>query len=233
MTVVSVLDTQTILSTTETTEQSATEIAAEEAEEQQIEFLNILLTQLANQNPLDPMDTDDFTSQLTQYSQLEQQIETNEQLYVISDLLSQSTQSASFSYIGQTVEVASNVGVVQDGEAVWTYAVDSDATDVLITVVNDDGDIIYEDEGSFSSGSHTVTLSTDDYDIEESEALTFYATATDSDGEVVDEQITSHITIDGVWSDDDQIYLTAGSVSVLVDGVLKVLESGTITEDAA
>jgi flagellar basal-body rod modification protein FlgD len=43
-------------------------------------FLGILLTQLENQNPLDPVDTTEFTSQLVSYSQLEQLINMNAKL---------------------------------------------------------------------------------------------------------------------------------------------------------
>lgn len=54
------------------------------------QFLQILMTQLKNQNPLDPMDVKDFTAQLTSYSQLEQQIETNTKLESLTSLLSSS-----------------------------------------------------------------------------------------------------------------------------------------------
>jgi len=42
------------------------------AAELQFDYLNLLVTQLQNQNPLDPMDTNEMSSQLTQFAQLEQ-----------------------------------------------------------------------------------------------------------------------------------------------------------------
>ena len=41
-------------------------------------FLQLLTTQLKNQNPLDPLDTNQFTAQLVQFSGVEQQLKTNE-----------------------------------------------------------------------------------------------------------------------------------------------------------
>lgn len=52
------------------------------------DFLQLLMTQLANQNPLDPTDPTEFTSQLATFSSLEQQISTNDTLTSISDNLS-------------------------------------------------------------------------------------------------------------------------------------------------
>jgi flagellar basal-body rod modification protein FlgD len=43
-------------------------------------FLQLLTTQLRNQNPLDPLDTNQFTQQLVQFAQVEQQMKSNDQL---------------------------------------------------------------------------------------------------------------------------------------------------------
>jgi flagellar basal-body rod modification protein FlgD len=52
------------------------------------DFLKLLMTQLTNQNPLDPTDPTEFTSQLATYSGLEQQISTNTTLSTMSDTMS-------------------------------------------------------------------------------------------------------------------------------------------------
>src|ERR1700710_190147 len=49
-------------------------------------FLTLLTTQLKNQNPLDPLDTNQFTSQLVQFAQVEQQLKSNEQLSTLVSL---------------------------------------------------------------------------------------------------------------------------------------------------
>ena len=52
------------------------------------DFLKLLMTQLTNQNPLDPQDPTEFTSQLATYSGLEQQINMNQTLTTMSDNMS-------------------------------------------------------------------------------------------------------------------------------------------------
>ena len=52
------------------------------------DFLKLLMTQLENQNPLDPTDPTEFTSQLATYSSLEQQISMNDTLTTMSDTMS-------------------------------------------------------------------------------------------------------------------------------------------------
>lgn len=52
------------------------------------EFLGLLMTQLTNQNPLDPTDTTEFTSQIVSYAGLEQQVNTNSYLSSMTDTMS-------------------------------------------------------------------------------------------------------------------------------------------------
>src|SRR6201985_2858476 len=69
-------------------------------------FLQLLTTQLQNQDPTSPMDTNQFTQQLVEYSQVEQQIDTNTNL---QSLITQGgTQNAAYapSYLGKNVTVS-------------------------------------------------------------------------------------------------------------------------------
>src|SRR5271157_361196 len=61
-------------------------------------FLQLLTTQLQNQNPLDPLDTNQFTQQLVQFASVEQQLKTNDQLTTLVSLqqTAQSTQALTF-----------------------------------------------------------------------------------------------------------------------------------------
>src|SRR5215471_20872951 len=68
-------------------------------------FLTLLTTQLKNQDPTSPMDSNQFTQQLVMYSQVEQQISTNDNL---KTLISQGTSSAATmaaAYLGKKVSV--------------------------------------------------------------------------------------------------------------------------------
>ncbi len=223
MSISSVLDTQQIISTTDVTDTTSNTTAAEEAEETRQQFLQMLLTQLQNQNPLDPMDTTEYAAQLSRYSQVEQLINMNESMATVETYLDDLTSTSTFSYVGQSVEIGSEVGVVQDDTATWSYAIDGAADNAYITITDGSGNVLYEDEGSTASGAQSYTLDASLVDdIEEGDALYFYVSAVDNEGNSYDTDVTSHLTVDGSWSDGDNVYLSAGSVSFLVSDVLKV-----------
>jgi flagellar basal-body rod modification protein FlgD len=57
-------------------------------------FLRLLLTQLQNQDPLDPMDNAGFIQQMTQFSSLEQLISIREAVEASTDILEQATENS-------------------------------------------------------------------------------------------------------------------------------------------
>lgn len=203
--------------------------AAQQAEEQQQDFLQLLLTQITNQNPLDPMDTSEFTAQVTRYSQLEQQLFTNEKLTVTNDLLRSSADAAGFTYIGQDVEVSTDIGVAQNGEAKWSYSVEGLADEVAITILDDNGAIVYQENGQKSVGAHALTVNTAELGVEDGSILYLAIAARDKDGGNVDTRTSSFAKVDGLWSDGSETFLTAGQVSFRTSDVLKVFNQSTTT----
>src|SRR6476620_1092951 len=67
------------------------------------QFLSLLTTQLKNQSPLDPLDTNQFTAQLVQFAGVEQQLKTNETLTSLLGLNSANTATAAVGFIGSTI----------------------------------------------------------------------------------------------------------------------------------
>ena len=68
-------------------------------------FLTLLTTQLKNQNPLDPLDTNQFTQQLVQFAQVEQQMKPNDQLATLVALQQTAQSTAALGFVGTTVAV--------------------------------------------------------------------------------------------------------------------------------
>ena len=228
MSVTSVLNTQTVLSSTSLTEteSSGSSTELDDVEQQKVDFLKLLLTQLENQNPLDPMDTDEYTAQLTRYSQLEQQIEINDKMDNVSSLLESSATADSFNYIGQVAEVSTDVGVVQDGEATWSYLVNGSAEDVYLTLADSSGKIVYQGAGSSGVGAQSFTFDATEEGVEDGEALTLYVRAVDDAEKSIDTEITSHMKVEGAWSDGaGGVYLSAGNISFAVSDVLSARSS--------
>src|SRR5438132_211559 len=80
-------------------------------------FLQLLTTQLKNQNPLDPLDTNQFTQQLVQFAQVEQQINMNQSLSALIALQTATQASAAMGFLGSTVVVNGDTSALTAGKA--------------------------------------------------------------------------------------------------------------------
>src|SRR5436189_1221924 len=84
-------------------------------------FLTLLTTQLKNQNPLDPLDTNQFTQQLVQFAQVEQQLKSNDQLQTLVSLQQTAQQTQALGFVGTTVAVDGQTSPLKDGKAQWSF----------------------------------------------------------------------------------------------------------------
>src|ERR1700678_1114639 len=99
-------------------------------------FLQLLTTQLQNQ---DPMDSNQFAQQLVEFSQVEQQINTNTNLQTL--ITQGQSQSGAYAtgYLGKVVTVSGGQGALTDGQAQWTYNLAAAATSSTLSVTNANG----------------------------------------------------------------------------------------------
>lgn len=117
-------------------------------------FLSILTTQLKNQNPLDPLDTNQFTSQMVEFTGVEQQLKTNEFLEALISANEQNFTSQAVSYIGKEVTAFSNKADLKDGNATWTYGMTEDAAEATITIKNSAGAVVYTEKAPLDGGEN-------------------------------------------------------------------------------
>lgn len=117
-------------------------------------FLTLLTTQLKYQDPLDPMDTAEFTNQLVQYSSVEQAIQTNEKLDTLLSMNVANLGAQAVSYIGKTVQVLGDVMPLEGGKAKAAYTLDKEVKAVTISVKDMNGQIVYSEQGKVSAGTH-------------------------------------------------------------------------------
>ncbi len=115
-------------------------------------FLQLLTTQLKNQNPLEPMDTNEFTNQLVQFSSVEQTLKTNENLEKLIALSAGNATSAIVSYIGKEVTASGASAYMKDSSANWEYNLAGAAPDTTITIRNAAGTIVHSETLSLDSG---------------------------------------------------------------------------------
>ena len=117
-------------------------------------FLTLLTTQLKNQNPLEPLDSNQFTEQLVQYSSVEQQIKSNENLEQLINVISTQTATSLISLIGQEVVAEGATTTLQNGRATWTVDIGADASEAEIVVRNASGSIVFTDTSAVQPGKH-------------------------------------------------------------------------------
>jgi flagellar basal-body rod modification protein FlgD len=115
-------------------------------------FLTLLTTQLQHQNPLEPLDTNQFTQQLVQFAGVEQQLRTNDQLGTLVSL-QQSTQSAqALEYVGKTATVDGSSTALANGKASWSLGVEKDSN-VDVTITNAVGQTVFTGQYTVAAGA--------------------------------------------------------------------------------
>ncbi len=105
-------------------------------------FLTLLTTQLQNQAPLDPLDTEQFTEQLVQFAGVEQSIETNANLETLIALQSSSDRAGALDLIGREVTLLSDAAFHGGDGASWTYEIPSAAANATFAVTDEAGTVV-------------------------------------------------------------------------------------------
>ncbi len=120
-------------------------------------FLTLLTTQLRNQDPLAPLDTEKFTEQLVQFAGVEQSIQTNQHLEALLALQSSSDNETALAMVGRIATVESDVAALADGGAEWTYALPRDAVSAEAQVFNASGALVATLPAATGAGSHEIS----------------------------------------------------------------------------
>lgn len=181
-----------------------------------------------NQNPLDPTDTDSYLDKLVSYASYDTQTAISENLETVVDSLSSTLSSAGIGYVGMTVEADGSTTSLQDGEANWSYTLDSNAAEVTINVLDEDGNTVYSESGSTDAGTYDFTwdgVTDDGEQMEDGGTYTLSVEAVDSSGDDVDGSTTISGVVTGVDYSDDETVLKIGDAEISVDSVLSVLSS--------
>jgi flagellar basal-body rod modification protein FlgD len=156
-------------------------------------FLSLLTTQLQNQNPLSPLDTNQFTQQLVEFAGVEQQLKTNDSLATLVTLQQTTENSQALEYVGKTAVVSGNTTALSNGSATWELNVPSNAT-LTITIANSTGQNVYSGTYTASAGNNQPfnwNGSNSDGTTSPDGLYTMTATAKDSNGNNV--AITSEV----------------------------------------
>ena len=187
-------------------------------------FLTLLTTQLKDQDPTSPMDSSTFTQQLVEYSQVEQQIDSNTNLQtLISQGQSQSGAYAT-SYLGKTVTVSGGQAPLTNGAASWNYTLGTTAANTTLSVTNSAGQTVYTGPGGTAQGNNTFNWNGEDSNGNQlaDGTYTLSVTAAASDGTAIASTVTSTGTVSEVNMTSGTPQLVIGAMNVGLSSISNV-----------
>jgi len=195
------------------------------------DFLRLLVTQLANQDPLEPMDDQQFVAQMAQFSQLEQLTNMNESIVASLDQNLMTTQAItntlSTNLIGRSVRVETSSTVLgESGSTDITLDLASGASDVVVEISDPQGSLVrvlrldgapagpntMEWDGRATSGDRVPPG-----------RYTLAVRAEDGDGNPIEARSYFNGTVDGVRYVDGSAILTVGNALIPLQNVLEVM----------
>ncbi len=190
-------------------------------------FLQLLTTQLKNQNPLDPLDTNQFTQQLVQFAQVEQQLKSNDQLATLVSLQKTAQATQALGFVGQTVAVDGATAHLSKGQAGWTFNIPKPAAATL-TIKNSTGQTVYSSNVSLQAGTQNFVWDgrgnngalwpDGDY--------TISLTAKDASGQNVAVSTEIQGLVDSVDLTQTPPLLSVGGQNFTLDKIKRVVRSG-------
>lgn len=202
------------------------------------DFLTILLAQLKNQDPLDPMEGTEFIDSITRLSSVEQAVNQNQQLEKIVDLLGGGNVDfgSPVSYLDKFVEFESDKFAVEGGEGKISYALDEGVDDVFIHIKNLSGDIVYAGKGEKEAGTHQFVWDGKDADGNQLSDGVYEITVSYPEDEKVN-QIASYTTgvVTGANFQGENVQLVIGKINAPLENVIsirKLDENNEVVEES-
>lgn len=189
------------------------------------DFLNLLISELKNQNPLDATSTTDFINQLTSYATYDQQSSLNSSMTSLASSFSSLVTLNSVNYIGHTVEAKTDTATLTDSSATYGYSLSSAASDVAISIKDSSGNTVWSGSGTGNAGANTFTWdgkTSDGTQLADGGQYTMSVTATDSAGNSVYQYSTVTGKVTGIDASSSTPALIVNGVSVSASNIIGV-----------
>ncbi len=196
------------------------------------QFLLLLTTQLQNQDPTDPLDTNEFTQQLVQFSSVEQAVKTNSNLEKVLALLQTNQLDSAVAYIGKSIESKGNKGVLLGGQAEFAYDLPAGVSEVTVSITDANNRVVFSGEGSKKSGKNVIIwdgVNSFTGEREPDGQFTISVKAKDSKGDEV-KNVTTYSSgrVTSVDLQNGDIQLNIGDLKIKLDQVVSIRESAPI-----
>ncbi len=189
-------------------------------------FLTLLTTQLQNQDPLEPLDSNEFTEQLVQFSSVEQAIQTNTNLENLVAINQAATAGTAVSYLGKFVTALGDQASLQNGQAQWSYDLPVSADQTSLVVLDATGKLVYTAQGQTNSGKHDFVWDGNDNagNPLPDGSYTLQVSSLTEDGDPLSVTTSAKGLVDGVEFDGTQPFLTIGSSRYTLTDILTLEE---------
>jgi flagellar basal-body rod modification protein FlgD len=197
------------------------------------QFLNLFIAQIQHQDPLNPLDSAEFTAQLAQFTSVEQLYGMNARLADIEESLNdQSNQRDDLGFIGKTVKADDNTMRIDDGTVhSGSYTIDKSGY-VTVNILDSDGVIIRSFyKGLEDKGEHDVNWDgrDDTGNLVKDGTYTFEVSARDENGYYIPSNTYISGEVTGVTYQYGQPYLMVGDRIIVSSN--NIIEVGQSTEN--
>jgi len=188
------------------------------------EFLKLLTTQLQHQDPLSPLDPNQFTQELVQFSSVEQQIQTNSSLSTLISLQQNAQVTSALGFLGHTVVISGTTADLTNGKATWNYSITKPAT-ASINVSDSTGKVVFSTTQGVTPGQQTFTWNgqTSNGNVLSSGTYKISITATDANGQSVAVATQSQGVVSGVDVSQSPPALTVNGQSYPLNQILQIV----------
>jgi flagellar basal-body rod modification protein FlgD len=187
------------------------------------DFLEMMIAQLKNQDPLNPLDGTDFTAQLAQFSSLEQLVNMNEQLQSISLYQSSLNNAGALNLIGREITAQGDTIKVEGSSVDLMYNLSGNAQEVTIRVYDEGGNLVNTLEpGSQNKGKNAIAW---DCSGMASGNYTFEVSAVNAAGEVIPAYTIITGKVEGVTFKEGSPYLSVNDQDIPFEDIISVHEA--------
>jgi flagellar basal-body rod modification protein FlgD len=188
-------------------------------------FLTLLTAQLTHQDPLEPLDPNEFTDQLVNFTNVEQSIATNKNLEQLLASYQSNELASAVSFIGKTVEAPGSTSVLNKGSARWSYQLGSEAQATTLKVLDSTGKTVFQAVGQTSLGRHDFEWDGNDAfgNPLPDGAYTLAVSAADSQNTAIDTTTNLIATAQAVLTQDGVNKVDVGGFTVPLSSIVAVI----------
>jgi flagellar basal-body rod modification protein FlgD len=194
----------------------------------QTDFLTLLVAQLKNQDPMNPMENADFTAQMAQFSSLEQLMNVNENLEILTTSANATNSAQAMALIGKEVKAAGeNIHVKNGVGSDISFELPESASKVLISIEDESGNVFRTiEQTSMSAGAHQIAWDgKGQYGAPLPDGLyTYSVSAKDDNGSVMAVETFTRGIVDTISFDNGIGYIHIGELKYMLSEVLEVAE---------